>query len=137
MGNIGSIGRSSYAYKQRLLGKSLGVSVAVAGLTTLLEMCVEGIERVFCEVVPGANAFDAFSIEGKAHPDGSWTVLYNSGFAAPTGILLGTSGDLAALGAGTSGWFLLETKGIYALRVQASAAGGATVSNAYISGSGV
>lgn len=137
MSNIGSLARSSFQYKQRLLGKNLAVSVAVAGLTPLLELNVEGIERVFCEVVPGANAFDAFSIEGKAHPDGSWTVLFNTGFATPAGILLGTSGDLAALGAGTSGWFLLDTKGIYALRVQASAAVGASVSNAYISGAGV
>lgn len=136
MSNIGSIKRRSITFKERFVGSNLQVSVLTAALTPIFEFNCEGIDRILCQVTPGGQAFNAFSIEGKAHPDATYTVLYNAGFATPTGILLGTSGNLAALAANTPGYFLLDCKGINALRIQAKSAVANTPADVYISGEG-
>jgi len=101
---------------------SFGEVTVADTLTTLGQWTTNNDERVFFSLSVTTQSLDQFQIQGRAHYDDSFQVLYSSGFASPTGILLGTSSDLAALAAGNSGWFLLEQYGIHEIRVQAAAA---------------
>lgn len=102
---------------------NLAVTVAQAGLTTLatVEDLADTV-RMYFEVTTGTQAFDAFEIQVKAHPSGSWNAVYNAtgDFTTPAGLLVGASGDLTALALSTLGWFIMETRGLYGVRVQAS-----------------
>lgn len=108
------------------------VSVPQAGNTTLTTINTTGVKRIFvkCSVV-GQN-LDAFIIAGKSAADTTFSTFYSvSGdYTSPTGILIGTSGDLTTQAAGTSGWFILDASGIDQIRVSASSGNvaGSTVS---------
>ena len=97
--------------------------VAVASLTTIGEAIdVSHYGSIKVDITNGDNAFDAFSIQGSA--DGSnYDVLYDASvdFTSPSGILIGTSGNLTALAAATRGWFILDCSSLSSLKVQASA----------------
>jgi len=109
--------------ERQVYADNLSVSVAQAGLTTLTtnEDMADTIRMLF-EVTTGGQAFDAFEIQVKAHPNGSWITIYNAAadFTSPAGLIIGASGDLTTLAASTTGWFLMETRGLYGIRVQAS-----------------
>lgn len=134
------VSKDSRALKQRLEGKNLAVAVAAGGVTELLNIVMGGIGRVFCTIEnDGANALDAFIISGKAHEEGEWVELYAAAaaFAAPAGILIGvsTTNPFTLAAAGRS-WFVLDTMGLYALKIEASAAAGGAVVDIFISGNG-
>ncbi len=105
-----------------------------SSLTTIAEISpLAPTQRIFfTDALTGAN-FNAFQIQGKANVNDAWSVLYSTNYTTPTGILIGTSGDLAALAASSEGWFILDARGLAGIRIQASSAG-AAVSNVYISG---
>jgi hypothetical protein len=99
------------------------VTVAQAGLTTILEVPeIADTVRCFCQIDAGSQALDAFEIQVKVHPDGDWVALYNASgdFTTPAGLLVGASGDLTGLALSTTGWFIMETRGLYGIRLQAS-----------------
>lgn len=69
-----------------------------------------------------AILFDDFNID--ISPDGTnfETAFGVSGdYTSPTGILIGTSGDLTILAADATGWFILDCSGIDQIRCQAKA----------------
>lgn len=111
----------------RASGNQLGSSqsVAVAGTTEIARLNVSGFERVFVEITTATNNLDAFSIAGRVDGSESFHTFYSAStdFTAPTGLLVGASGDLTALAVG-SGWFIMETLGIEELKLTASAATG-------------
>lgn len=120
-----------------LQSKSLAVNVAVAGLTTLIELQdVADLIRIALQFDVATNPFDAFEVQARFHKDGSYVALYNTSgaFTAPVGLIVGASGNLTAQGAGTTGWLIMETRGIQAVRFQASAGVGIAVVNAFACG---
>ena len=104
-------------------------------LTTALELeDIGDTVRMGFEVLTGAQAFDQFSIDIKFHHDGAYQAVYNAAgdFTTPAGLLVGASGDLVALAAATAGWFIMETRGLYAVRIRAACANVAgTTTNFY------
>ena len=115
-----------------LLSNNLSVAVAQAGNTTIFERDVRGVDRLFLEAAVTGQALDAFIIQAKSHPDGSYQTLYSTAgdYTGPTGILVGTSGDLTIIAAGASGWFIMDVSSLAFVRVQASSGNvaGSTVS---------
>lgn len=111
--------------ERQIYVENLAVNVAQSGLTTLaqVEDMADTVRTVF-QVTAGAQALDAFEIQVKAHQNGDWLTLYSAtgDFTTPAGILVGASGDLTALTATSKGWFIMETRGLYGIRVQASCA---------------
>lgn len=117
--------------------KSLAVAVAVAGLTTLLEFQdVTDLIRIAAQFDVATNPFDAFEVQAKFHKDGAYVALYNTSgaFTSPVGLIVGASGNLTAQGAGTTGWLIMETRGIQSIRFQASAGVGIATVNAFACG---
>jgi len=112
------------------------VSVAAAGNTTILQLRVDGMERLFVQFDVATNNLDAFLIKAKAHPDATAATLYSAAgdFTAPIGLLLGSSGDLTAVAAGSSGWFVMDVRGLHEVTIQASATGGAAAVTVYAGG---
>ena len=100
------------------------ITVAGTGNTTLAQWQVHNDERVYVSISVATQALDAFIIQGRAHANDSFQTFYSSAvdYTSPAGILLGTSSDLTTIGAGSTGWFILETQGIWEVRLQASAA---------------
>lgn len=111
--------------------ENLAVAVPASGLTTLLQCNTRNVSRVFVQLDVTSNALDQFVISAKSTENGTATTLFNTTAHFTTlpagGILKGTSGDLTTQAVG-SGFFLLETLGIYEITVQASGNGAATVS---------
>jgi hypothetical protein len=57
-------------------------------------------------------------------PDDDYQTLYSNPphYTTPAGLVVDASGDLTALGAGASGWLLLNVLPLYSIRILASAA---------------
>lgn len=100
------------------------VTVPAAGSTTLATFEANHIERLCVEIGVATQALDAFSIQVRMHSDGSFITLYSASghFTSPSGLLIGASGDLTGLAAGATGWFILDTLGLDAVRLVASGA---------------
>ena len=131
-----------FSLRKRILRASnLSVAVAQAGNTTILEVDVREMDRLFVQVDVTGQALDAFAIAAKTHSNGAYQTLYSTvadftftGATGP-GILVGTSGDLTIIAAAASGWFILDVSGLAFVRVQVSSGNvaGSTVS-AYAGG---
>lgn len=119
-------------WPRTLTTQNLAVAVPQAGNTTLLTLDTRGVERITVEIAVTVQALDAFIIQGKAHGSGSALTLYSVtlDYTTPKGVLVGVSGDLTALAAGSSGWLVMDTKGFDSVIIQASSANvaGSTVS---------
>ena len=123
----------TFAQKIRVLRSSnTALSVAATGNTTLLDLDVKDIERVFVQIAPTVQALDAFVVQIQPHSDGAFSTIASAAgdFTTPTGLMVGASGDLTTLAAAATGWFILDTRGLARVKILASAnaAGAATVS---------
>ena len=116
----------------KVIAKNEAVSVAASGNTDLLEIIVDTINELGVTILPTVQAFDAFLVLGKFHPDAAYVTLYSSAgaFTSPAGLVVDASGDLTTLAAAATGWVILDVRPLYAIKFQASAAaaGAATVS---------
>lgn len=110
-----------------VLALNADVSVAVAGVTTLLEIPTENIRELGIEIAVTVNNLDAFEVHGKMHPSGAYHALYSAAgdYTSPVGLVIGTSGDLTAQAATTTGWIILDVAPLYAVKITASAVTGA------------
>ncbi|MGE5524343.1 MAG: hypothetical protein ACM3SS_11555 [Rhodospirillaceae bacterium] len=120
-----------------LSASNASVSVPQSGNTTVLEIDVTELEQIFVEVAVATKLLDAFIISGKAHRDGSYLTLYSAGadFTSPAGLLIDASGDITTQAAGSSGWFLMDVRGLVAVKLQASG-GDAVASSVSVYASG-
>lgn len=101
-----------------------GIAVAQSGLTDLAIIDVSDVARLSVEIAVTGQALDAFVILARFHPSGSYQTLFSTAdeftFVDDVATLLvGSSGDLTTLAVG-SGWFILDTLGIDAIKLQAS-----------------
>lgn len=122
---------------RELAARNLAVSLPAAGNTIILELPVEGITNIGVQVDVTVQALDAFIIQGKFNASGAFVTLYSAAgsYTSPAGLLIGASGDLTAQAAGTTGWFLMDVRGLYAIKVLASAAVDSALVDAYAGGS--
>ena len=115
-----------------VLAKNSAVAVAQSGDTTVLELNVSGLERLVVEVAVASKLLDAFSVLGAVHPDGSYMTLFSvaADFTSPAGLMVDASGDITTQAAGSSGWFVLDVRGLDRVKLTASSgdAAGSTVS---------
>ena len=118
--------------KRLLRVSNLALSVGTGANTTLLDIDTGDIDRIYVQIAPTVQALDAFSIQVAPHFAGAYVTIASAAgdYTAPTGLVVGASGDLTTLAAAATGWFILDTRGIARVRVTASAAaaGAATVS---------
>jgi hypothetical protein len=115
---------------------NVGVSVAASGNTTLLQIPVSGLERIFVQFDVTTNNLDAFLIRARASLDATTTTLYSvaADYTSPAGLMVGASGDLTTVAAAASGWFIMDVRGLYDVTIQASASGGAATVTIYAGG---
>lgn len=107
-----------------LRSSNTAVSVPAAGNTQLLAVNVQRISRIFVQFSVATQNLDAFIIQIQDHPSGALQTIASvaGDYTAPKGLLVGTSGDLTTVAAAGSGWFILDTTGLYAVVISASAA---------------
>lgn len=100
-------------------------------LATIATLDVSNVDRIFVEVAVIDNDLDQFEIHARPSSNGSYHQIYSTAgdYTSPTGVLVGTSEDLTSLGAGTTGWFVMDTSGFDSVQLKAasSAAGGSGV----------
>jgi hypothetical protein len=106
----------------RVIADNADVTVLAASNTVLLEVPVEDIDQLGVELTSVTQAFDAFIFEGRMSPNGTYQTIKSTGWGTPAGLLLASSGDLAALAAGTRGFAVLDVRGLYSVRFQGSKA---------------
>jgi len=122
--------------KRILRASNTALSVAAAGNTTLLDLDVRDIERIYVQVAPTTNGFDTFIVAIQSHSDGAYSTIASAAadYTAPAGLMVGASADLTTLAAAATGWFILDTRGLARVRIQASGSGGAATVSAYAGG---
>ena len=106
----------------QLLASNAAVSVPQSGNTELLDLDVTGISELGIEIVVTVQALDTFIIQGRMSKDSAYQTLYSTSgdFTVPTGLLIGTSGDLTVQAAGTTGWAILSVRPLYSVKILAS-----------------
>lgn len=97
-----------------------GQVIPAAGNTVLLDLIVKGLAWLAVEVKPTVNDLDAFVVEGKFHPSGDWVTITNAVTATPAGLILAASATLATLAADATGWFTMDVRGLWGVRISAS-----------------
>ena len=127
---------NTVATAAQLDASNASLSVPAAGNTPLLDLDVRGVERIYVQVTPTTNGFDAFTIAIKPQANGAYSTIASvaADYTSPSGLLVGASGDLTTLAAATTGWFILDVRGIFMVRVQASGSGGASTVSIYAGG---
>ena len=108
-----------------------GVDTTVTSSLTTLgdDIEVSELERVSFQLLNTGVLLDQFSILGNHTKEGTMETLYNTAgdFNSPAGLLVATSGDLTAIAHGSTGWFMMDCRGLFAIRIRAASSGGDTV----------
>lgn len=93
----------------------------VDSLETVATFDVSNLERASFEITVATADLTAFAVQARLSGAGSFVTLYSAAgdYTSPTGILVGTSGDLTTLAVGT-GWLILDVAGIDAIRFRAA-----------------
>jgi len=124
--------------RQLLTAKNLAVSVPATGTTTLIEVPTAGLHTLGVQVDVTVQALDAFAITARFNESGAFVTLYSSAgdFTTPAGLLIGASGNLTIQAAGTTGWFILDVRGLHSVKVTCSGAVDSALVDVYAGGAG-
>lgn len=107
--------------KPHIFGSATKTLVA-SGNQTVADIVVEGHEYLTIDVAVATQNLDAFIVNGKAHPDGTFRQLTNAITATPGGIVIAASTTFASIAAAGGGTAVLLVKGLHSVQIQASAA---------------
>ena len=107
--------------REEVLASNVVAAIPAAGNTDLLEVLTDNVERLAVEIVLTTQAFDAFIMLARIHPDSAYVTITNAITAVPGGVVLAASGTLATLAAATTGWALLDVRPFFSVKFQASA----------------
>jgi hypothetical protein len=113
------------------------VTIPAAGNTDIVELDTTQVARLALEIKnTGGAAFDAFLVQGKAHPDGDYVTLLSAGadFTSPAGIVVDASGDLTVLASAGTGWLILDCLAFSKIKLVASSAVGGTTAQVLAGG---
>ena len=113
--------RTGGQLRLELTAANVGAVIPASGSTDVLTVPVHGMTNLGVQIVVGVHALDAFAIKARFHRDADFVTLYSTAgaFNTPAGLLIGASGDLTSQAVGT-GWFILDVRGLYEVRVSAS-----------------
>ena len=105
-----------------LHAKSVVTAIPATGDTDVLEIPTLGLKNIGVAILPTTNNLDAFKVYAKFHPDDTFHLLYDAIDATPTEspLVIAASGALASLAAAAVGWFLMDVRGIYAIKIAVS-----------------
>lgn len=105
-----------------LFAKSVATAIPAAGLTDIMEIPTLGLKNIGVEFDVATNDLDQFVVYAKFHPDDVFHSLYTAIDATPTEspLVIAASGTLASQAAGSSGWFIMDVRGIYAIKIAVS-----------------
>lgn len=110
------------------------VTIPATGNTELITYDVLGLTRLTVEISVSTQNLDAFIVEVRTHPSGSFNVIGNSSidYVSPIGLIVGAetysaanarlTGDLTAIVAGGRGLLVVDVTGLDRVRLSASAA---------------
>jgi hypothetical protein len=100
------------------------VACPATGNTALLTISTAGLERLFVQISVATQALDAFLIQGRAASGASFVTLFSAAgdFTSPAGLMVDASGDLTTLAASGTGWFVMDVRGLYEVKLLASGA---------------
>lgn len=103
---------------------ALNIAVPDSADVEVIEIPVLGHRRMGVQVKVQNNPLAAFTVQTQFHIAGDWFSLYSTeiDFSQPSGILVGASpGVFPAVPVG-SGWFILDTFGLPAIKLLARSA---------------
>ena len=106
------------------------VAAVVPAVSTLIgTLHTQGAERLFVELPLTVAALTGFAIKARATPDADYVTLYDvpGDFSSPKGILIGASGDLTSLSAASTGWFIMDVRGLESVQIYATSGGTASL----------
>jgi len=119
-----------------LFAKSVCTALPAGSNTDILEVMTLGLKNIGVYFDVATNALDVFTVSARFHPDDSFHSLYTAITSTPAGLIIAASGTLASTAAAGSGWFLLDVRGIYAIKISVSGTvADTTAVNIYASGS--
>ena len=121
-----------------LYAKSVVTAIPATGNTDILEIMTLGLKNIGVYFTVATNDLDAFIVSAKFHPDDTFHSLYTAIDATPTEspLVIAASGTLASTAAAGTGWFLMDVRGIYAIKISVSGTvADTTAVNIYASGS--
>lgn len=119
-----------------LYAKSVVTAIPATGNTDILELTTLGLKNIGVYFTVATNDLDAFIVSAKFHPDDTFHSLYTGITSTPAGLVIAASGTLATTAAAGSGWFLLDVRGIYAIKISVSGTvADTTAVNIYATGS--
>ncbi len=105
-----------------VFAKNEAVTVAQTGNTALIEVDTSCIENLAVEAVVTDQNLDAFVVQGKVHPESTYVTLASAtaDYTTPKSPIIRASGDLTGITAGATGWFLMDVRPFYSVKVLAS-----------------
>jgi len=119
-----------------LFAKSVVTGIPATGDTGILEVMTLGLRHIGVYFEVATNNLDTFIVSAKFHPDAAFVSLYTGITSTPAGLIIAASGTLATTAAAGSGWFLMDVRGIYAIKISVSGTvADTTAVNIYASGS--
>ena len=105
-----------------VFAKNESVTVVQTGNTALIEVDTSCIETLAVEAVVTGQNLDAFVVQGKVHPESTYVTLASAtaDYTTPKSPIIRASGDLTGITAGATGWFLMDVRPFYSVKVLAS-----------------
>jgi len=105
-----------------LYAKSIVTGIPATGNTDILEIMTLGLKNIGVSFDVATNNLDAFIVSAKFHPDDTFHSLYTAIDATPTEspLVIAASGTLASTVAAGNGWFTMDVRGIYAIKISVS-----------------
>lgn len=128
---------SGYSGGNPFLLKRLVTSVPNGANTSLIILPVFGLSRILVKINPTVQNLNTFRILARCSTDDTNAVLYSTAaaFTGPVGLIVGASGDLTTLTAGSNGWFIMDVSGLFEVTIDAGAAVSSALVDVYASGS--
>jgi hypothetical protein len=103
-----------------LYAKSVCTALPAGSNTDVLEVPTLGLKNIGVVILPTVNDLDVFTVSAKFHPDDVFHSLYTGITSTPAGLILAASGTLASLAAAATGWFIMDVRGIYSVKITVS-----------------
>ena len=103
-----------------LYAKSVATDLPAGSNTDILETITLGLKNIGVFFSVATNNLDVFTVSAKFHPDDTFHSLYAAITSTPAGLIIAASGTLASTPAAGSGWFIMDVRGIYAIKVTVS-----------------
>lgn len=105
-----------------LSASSVATAITAAGDSILMTIPTLGLKNIGVDFSVTLQALDAFKVSAQFHQDSAFVLLYSAITSTPAGLIIAASGTLASQAASSTGWFIMDVRGIYAVQISVSAA---------------